>query len=561
MTSRDSLGASSNTGTGLSRRTVLRRGVHIAALAAAAATLPVLAACSSTPQQEPVRGATDEPRPLPIPPLDEGIVRDNTRHFQLQAQAGHFEVIAGNPHTRTWGFNGPFLGPTLRARRGETIAMEVENTLPEMTTVHWHGMHLPAYADGGPHSPIDSAARWRPRWQVDQPALTAWYHPHPHLNTEAHAYRGLAGVFLIDDENSEALAAAGIPSDYGVDDIPVVIMDVAFDSDGQFDHSVDPTVGRLGTTPVVNGITRPFFQASTSRIRLRVLNGASMRFYNLALSTGEQFHVIATDQGLLPNPQPRTELLVGPGERVELLVEVPPQQTITLVSVPREDNFGLPAPDGKNIPDFGFGHSFDIVELRGAPTQLAAAPQLPSSLGIADDAPVAAAGTVVEREFSLSGFRINGELMDMERIDLSWSADEPQIWIVRNDNTDWPHNFHIHNARFQVMELSGTDIEVPTMGWRDVVSLPPGAAAKLWVEFGYYPDNTIAYMYHCHMLLHEDEGMMGQFVILNPGEQPDVRVTELSLNEKVAQAVAGGHGSHGAMVGRVDASRSVYASR
>jgi len=124
-----------------------------------------------------------------------------------------------------------------------------------------------------------------------------------------------------------------------------------------------------------------------------------------------------------------------------------------------------------------------------------------------------------EREFALNGFEINGQTMDMERVDVVIDHDGPEIWRVSNENADWPHNFHIHNARFMVESVDGGDVAF-TAGWHDTIYIPPMSTVTLLVEFGHYPDPTLAYMYHCHMLYHEDQGMMGQYVIVDPGKQP-----------------------------------------
>ncbi|MFG6304068.1 multicopper oxidase family protein, partial [Corynebacterium hesseae] len=266
-------------------RRVFVQGSVLTVAGAAVMGLSSCSASSSKNQPEP-QGYDGEPRVLPIPPVDEGEVIDGTRVFKLTAQDGYSEVLPGNDRTRTWGFNGPFLGPTLRAQRGEKVRAEITNNLIEMTTVHWHGMKLPAYSDGGPHSPIEVGKTWKPEWEIAQPAATLWYHPHPHMATATHAYRGLAGMFLIDDDVASGL---DLPQDYGVDDIPLVIMDAKFTEDGQIDEKSDNTLGLLGTTPLVNGITNARFDATTRRVRLRLLNGASMRFYTLELSNGP-FH-------------------------------------------------------------------------------------------------------------------------------------------------------------------------------------------------------------------------------------------------------------------------------
>ncbi|MDO5033070.1 multicopper oxidase family protein [Corynebacterium sp.] len=523
-----------------------------------AAALGGLSACSPANKAQPApRGYDGEPRALPIPPLLEGEMDGDTRVFKLTAQDGHSEILPGTTSTRTWGFNGPFLGPTLRAHKGDKVRAEITNDLIEMTTVHWHGMKLPAYSDGGPHSPIQVGETWKPEWEIIQPAATVWYHPHPHMATATHAYRGLAGMFILDDDVSDSL---DLPHDYGVDDIPVVIMDAKFTDDGQLDEKSDGTLGLLGTTPLVNGIANASFQASTRRVRLRLLNGASMRFYTLALSEGS-FQVIATDVGLLPAPKEAEELLIGPGERIEVLVDVPSGTEITLRSVARKDNFGIPK-DEYSV-DFGFQDEFDLLRIAG-PEESAPEPgPLPAEL---DPAAAATPDThgLKEREFLLNTFMINGQLMDMARVDTVIDTDEPEVWTVTNENADWPHNFHIHNARFKVVDYTiaedAEQIDVEHEGWKDLINLPPKATARLVVEFGHFPDKTIPYMYHCHMLLHEDEGMMGQYVMVNKGEKPDVRVLPAAMVfDTKSQPMRAGHASHAGQV--VDASRSPYASQ
>ena len=169
---------------------------------------------------------------LEIPPLLEpGTDRSGRKVFDLRLQRGTTELLTGKP-TETWGANGSHLGPTLRASRGDRVTVNVTNDLPETTTIHWHGMHLPAAADGGPHQPIRPGMTWSPTWTIDQPAATLWYHPHPHGATEDHMYRGLAGLFLLDDPEARSLP---LPSRYGIDDIPVILQDKRFDTDGSLD--------------------------------------------------------------------------------------------------------------------------------------------------------------------------------------------------------------------------------------------------------------------------------------------------------------------------------------
>jgi len=195
-------------------------------------------------------GKVDFDQPLAIPPLAKShLTADDTRVFDLTAQQGTTALLPGKP-TETWGFNGSYLGPTLRAARGEEVRVNVHNDLDETTTVHWHGMHLPARFDGGPHQPIEPGQTWSPQWRIDQPAATLWYHPHPHGETEEHVNRGLAGMFILDDPHSKV--ADRLPHEYGVDDIPLIVQDKRLDGDGEIQD------GGLGEDVLVNGTHGPY---------------------------------------------------------------------------------------------------------------------------------------------------------------------------------------------------------------------------------------------------------------------------------------------------------------
>ncbi|MDR7328901.1 multicopper oxidase family protein [Corynebacterium guangdongense] len=491
----------------ISRRVFFRGMVGVFAASA-------LAACST---QTPPRGYDGDTRPLPVPELYESTLDDaGTRHFTLKAQPGSAEILP-DVRTETWGFNGGFLGPTLRAHRGDHVRVDIANELDTMTTVHWHGMKLPAWADGGPHSPIEPGGAWSPEWEIIQPAATLWYHPHPHGETGLHCYRGLAGMIILDDEVSESVA---LPSEYGVDDVPLVILDAKFTGDGQLDESIDPDLGLIGDTPVVNGITNAHFDAATRRVRFRVLDGATMRFYNLAFSDHRPFHVVGTDQGLLETPVQVEYVLMGPGERVEIVVDLEPGEDVRLQSQPLDGNFGLPE---DNPVDFGFQDAFDLLTIHGPSDDAPAPGPLPQELDPAAAA-VPERANAVEREFVLNTFQINGRSMDMSRVDVTVDRDRPEIWRVTNENADWPHNFHIHDCRFKVLEFDNNHVaQVATYGWKDTVAIPPRGAVTLGVEFGWYPDPSVPYMFHCHMLFHEDSGMMGQFVIVEQGQEADLK--------------------------------------
>ena len=209
-------------------------------------------------------GAVDFDRPLAIPPVAESRVDGKGRRvFDLTMQRGKTNLGRG-ALTETWGVNGSYLGPTLRAWRGEEVMVNVTNELGEESTLHWHGMHLPAAMDGGPHQMVAPGDTWSPRWRVDQPAATLWYHPHPHGATASHVYRGIAGMFIVDDRHASALP---LPDEYGVDDLPVIVQDKAFDG-SELDDSGRFLSGQgiLGDRIVVNGTPGPYFDVTTELV-------------------------------------------------------------------------------------------------------------------------------------------------------------------------------------------------------------------------------------------------------------------------------------------------------
>ena len=449
-------------------------------------------------------------QPLRIPPLLEPETDSDGRSvFDLQLQQGPAELLPGT-ETVTWGANGNYLGPTLRASRGADVTVNVANSLPEATTLHWHGMHLPAVADGNPHQLIRPGDTWSPTWTIDQPAATLWYHPHPHGETADHVYRGVAGLFLLDDDHRVEL-----PDDYGVDDIPVILQDKRFDEDGSLDMGAHflSTVGQLGDEILVNGTHGPYLDVERDLVRLRVLNASNGRVYNLGFDDDRSFDLVGTDGGLLEQPVSLRRLQVSPGERAEIIVRVDPGERTVL----RSDS-----PDiGLNFLRRRFSGGddrFDLLEIRAAGT-LAESPPVPSRL-IATELPDPA-DAVTTRTFELSGrSRINGQKMDMNRIDTVVAVDTTEIWEITNRSGN-PHNLHIHDVQFRVLALDGDPPPPHLDGPKDTVFIPPGNTVRVTVKFADYTDPDIPYMYHCHILFHEDAGMMGQFTVVEPDEIED----------------------------------------
>jgi FtsP/CotA-like multicopper oxidase with cupredoxin domain len=440
--------------------------------------------------------------PLAIPPLAESELDDDGRRvFDLIPQAGTSELLPGL-ESGTWGFNGAFLGPTLRAETGELVQINVHNELGEATTVHWHGMHLPASMDGGPHQLIAPGEDWAPTWTIEQPAATLWYHPHPHGRTRDHVNRGLAGMFIIDDP--EDPIAQALPHEYGVDDIPVIVQDHSFEDSGQMGG------GNFGDTLIVNGTYGPFLNVTTQAVRMRLMNASAARVYNFGFSDDRPFAVIASDGGLLSAPVDRRRLELSPAERAEIVVRMRPGEHVVLRSY--EPDLGL----GWFTDPFEGGRDrFDVLELRAA-DDLAPSPPLPDALAPAPNLVDALDELQVDRTFELRGTTINGQEMDMARIDEVVEVDTTEVWDVENTDGTY-HNFHVHGVQFQVVEMDGEPPPAEISGWKDTVFLLPGSRARLAVRFS-YADPSHPYMAHCHRLRHEDRGMMFQFVVVEPGQ-------------------------------------------
>lgn len=448
-------------------------------------------------------------RPLPIPPLAPSTVDGSTRVFELAAKTGRHDF--GGKTVDTYGFNGDYLGPTLRAARGEQVRVNVRNGLDEPTSAHWHGMHLPAKMDGGPHQPIAPGATWSPEWKVDQPAATLWYHPHPHGETSDHVYRGLAGMFIVDDPKTDV---AALPHEYGVDDVPVIVQDKTFDGDELGDsNGMFGGLGIRGDTLVVNGALGTYFDVTTGKVRLRLLNASNVRPYHFGFSDGRAFALVGTDGGLLDAPHETTGVTMVAGERVEIVVTMRPGERVVLRSTPAQLEL-----DWFHKRVSGANDSFDVMELRAAQV-LEPRPAVPATLVATPRLDPAQAKHT--REFSLSGSSINGKKMDASRVDAAILKNSVEVWKVTAVDGEL-HTFHVHDVQFQVLTVGGKAPPPHLRGWKDTVFLAQGKTVELIAKFADYADPATPYMYHCHVLRHEDQGMMGQFVVIEPGQIPEI---------------------------------------
>ena len=340
---------------------------------------------------------------------------------------------------------------------------------------------------------------------MNPPPATLWYHPHPHQRTSEQLYRGLAGMFIIDTPEHQP---DGLPDIYGIDDLPVILQDKSFNSDGTLDFRtpIISPAGLLGDTITINGTTDPHVQVTTDKVRLRVLNASNARIYNLGLQHDRPFWLVGTDGGLLPQPVQLTRAQISPGDRVELVVGIGPGDQLTLRSYRPHLGAGLWNDRFTDGDD-----ELDLLQLRATDT-LEHRPPLPPRLD-AGSIPHPAPGGEGAQHQPHSPTTIDNRPMDLARIDHVVTAGTSEIWTVTNSH-GIPHNIHIHDVQFHILDIDGKQPPPAFTGRHDTVYIPPGSHVRLLIQFGDHADPRRPYMLHCHITQHEDRGMMSQFTVI-----------------------------------------------
>ena len=470
---------------------------------------------SPAPAQVDPAAATSTNPGLPIIALDPGVIdADGARSFALSVQRGSTQFRTGID-TDTLGYNGALLGPALRLCKGEKTSIRVQNHLAEETTVHWHGLVVPAAMDGGPHQVIAPGAQWQANFTVDNPASTCWFHSHVHGSTGRQVVMGLAGLLIVEDS---ATAGSGLPDTWGVDDLALVFQDKRFTASGQIDYTLsagDRVNGYVGDTLLVNGAIGPVWQAPRQWVRLRLLNGCNARFLKLRLGSGAAMMQVANEGGLLAAPVMRQSITLAPGERAEALVDfsrVVDEQEVSLLAATVSGGMGM---GGMGMGGSAGSSEVAAMNFRASlPRQPGAILQPPDTQASVPAVAVSTDATV--RSFRLGGgmmssqFTINGRAFDMGRIDLAVPAGTVEIWQFTNA-TGMPHPIHVHGVRMSLLARDGVSPPAYERGLRDTFIVESMQSVTVAVETPARASPT-PLMFHCHILEHEDAGMMGQFV-------------------------------------------------
>lgn len=419
----------------------------------------------------------------------------NTLEITLRARVETLEIEEGRT-TNAWTYGGTVPGPLLRLTAGDRLIVHFENDLPEATTIHWHGVRVPAEMDGSPHSqaPVEPGETFTYDFVVPDPGLF-WYHPH--LHDAAQLGFGLYGALLVDP-------AEPTPTDLG-DEVVLVLSDMAIGDDGSLGDpdgggDIATLFGREGETLLVNGKVQPTLHARNGqRQRWRIVNAAKSRYFLLGL-TGHSFTRIGSHTGWLAEPETHAELLLTPGERADVLVTPLGDAGAT------EQLLWLPFDRGYGSTEFRPPRPILDVEMVGAPLEalslpdLSAAPVPPIDASRADQVEIRLTSANDEEGELYMG--INGvPFEDAEPI--AAFVGETQLWKLDNE-MEWDHPFHLHGFFFQRTNEHGVPLE--PIEWLDTVNVPRLEQSYFAVRYDNRPGS---WMFHCHILDHSDAGMMG----------------------------------------------------
>ena len=440
------------------------------------------------------------------------------------------------------------LNPTLLARPGDQIRLRMVNRLKQPTIIHWHGLTNDERNDGvgnyqvGPDRNFDYAFTVRDR------AANYWYHPHPHDIAGEQAYKGLAGLLIVKDEDEERLSRA-LDLVPGVTDIPLVIQDRSFNFEGKLEYKLSREqmfMGFLGEEILVNLTVRPYFDAARRIYRFRILNGSNARSYRLAFAQGNRlldYYLIGTDGGLLEQPHKLRETFIGAAQRLDVLLDLraasgnEPVFLKSLAFDPMhnesvDEKTGKPpaaaaqggadphaahaAPgaiaDGTETPLLRINIKLSPEYKREIPPQLSRVPR-----------PAAVAGEPRRLRLGHDGkgnWNINGWRFNMHETPVVVRRGARETWLLQNNRASMPHPIHIHGFQFRVIERQNSPAQIKALAGRqngllpqdlgllDTVLVWPGESVRIALDFSHPFSGDQTYMFHCHNLEHEDTGMM-----------------------------------------------------
>jgi len=418
--------------------------------------------------------------------------------------------------------NNTFPAPTIKLKTGDTFTAKVINNLSEPTVLHWHGIHAPSAMDGHPKNAIAPGGTFDVNYQIIQRAGTFFYHSHTDMATARQTYMGMAGCFII--ENDEELALK-LPS--GEFEIPLLIQDKRFDANKQLIYkpvNLDTSSGWLGDQILINGTPNANLDVKQTMYRFRLINGSNARIYLITLGADQKpFTIIGNDGGLLEAPVTATSAFFSPAERLDIIIDFSSfsiGQTLILKSA------SFPYGGDPSSGSLQQGDAFDMMQFTVTASGTKGNP-IPATLSSITKYTLS--DVKQSRAFELSGNDfINLKMFDMNRIDQHVPLGDLEKWSFINESQAI-HPMHVHGTQFQVMDRSGNPPELYEMGWKDVIRVDPSQSVNVLIRFAAPTEYTGIYLVHCHNLEHEDMGMMSNFQIEDSGAVEENNPSENAL--------------------------------
>lgn len=486
--------------------------------------------------------------PLPVPKvLRPRSVSGGRVHYALTMSEFRQKVHRDLPASILWGFEGATPGPTIAAQRDRPIEVHWINKLPDRhrltidhtlggaakdepevrTSIHLHGGHVAANSDGYPDDWVAPGDRQLTYYPNGQPAATLWYHDHAMGITRLNAMMGLAGFYLLYDPAEKAL---GLPA--GAYDIPLLLQDRLFDARGQLIYPTGPDLAApwipefFGTHALVNGKIWPYLQVEPRPYRFRLLNGSNSRIFRLTTLPQQAFIQIASDGGLLPEVVQREDILLAPGERVDVVLDFTAYKGHRLNLI---NDAPAPYPSG-NIPGPRLILQFRVGHRTAATQQTVVASGLASAVKPHEKEATKTRRHTL-REVMAIGSKRHSVLLNGQRFDDPVTEDPKnnsiEIWEFVNLTMD-SHPIHLHAVHFQLLDRTPFDAReylnaeklvltgkpLPPApgetGWKDTIICPPGQLTRIIIPFRGEPGR---FVWHCHMLEHEDNEMMRPYIL------------------------------------------------
>ncbi len=427
-----------------------------------------------------------------------------------------------------------YQNPIIRIKHGKQFNARLQNDLTEPTIIHWHGLHLPGVMDGHPRNTIAVGGYYDYAFPVTNRGGMYWYHTHAHNLTAKQAYFGLAGLFMVEDED-EAVLRNTLQLAPGVTELPLLIQDKQFNSAGELSYGSNPMqqmMGQLGDTILVNLTPQPQLDITNRLYRFRILNGSNSRIYKLAfIHRGKMlpYAIIGTDAGLLDRPYTAQEVFLAPAERVDILFDASRLRSgdeVLLKSLAFDAMQGMMGGKGGGMggmrgSSLALGAEFEIMKL-AVTRQDAATPSVPPRQ-LSTIARIDTRGAAV-RNISLTMQRmrwlINGESFEMDRYPILSRSNTIELWDIQNAKMSMPHPMHMHGFSFQIVSRQNSPGQVrklaqdasgrliTDLGWKDTILVWPGETVRIATDFTNTYKGDQLYLFHCHNLEHEDQGMM-----------------------------------------------------